>query len=347
MKILFITANGIEDAAYGGPKASIRNYKALQKYGKVDVYTIKKRSDMKSLISAFGGDFPPINKEDYRRLQIMKEENYQLVFFDGSYYGRLVDIFKDTKTVVFYHNCEHDFNKVRFGKNYSLKKFIYQCLIDKNEKYLTCRADYRIALSRRDAERIYNLYRKEIDLIVPLGIEDKFEHIETQPLEACCLLLGAVCPANIDGYKWFVDNVSPFINCKTVIAGKGFEEYRKDWQNDKVEVVGYVDSLPEVYAKASCVVIPLFSGAGMKIKTAEEIMYGKTIFGTEEAFSGFEFDIDGVAYQCDTSEEFIKQINKYLEKQETNYNENSRKIYLEKYSLSSTKKCFDKMISDM
>lgn len=37
-------------------------------------------------------------------------------------------------------------------------------------------------------------------------------------------------------------------------------------------------------------VMPIFSGSGMKVKTAEALMYGKFLIGTKEAFEGYEID---------------------------------------------------------
>lgn len=346
MKILFITANGIEDAAFGGAKASIRNYKSLKNFGNVDVYTVKRKSSIQSALSLFRGWFPPINNKDVKQLKMLSHGGYDIVFFDGSIFGKLIDIFNSTKTVVFYHNCEHDFNSVRFGNKNRLKKYLYQKSVDRNEKYITCLADYRITLSERDTERILNLYGKKADLIVPLGIEDKFTNSIESDETKVCLLLGAVCEANIAGYEWFVNNVSPFIDCQTVIAGKGFDKYKEKWKSEKVNVVGYVENLEKEYANASCVAIPLFSGGGMKVKTVEALMFGKTVFGTKEAFSGFDLCED-VTFQCDTKEEFICGINNYLSQNRPKYNGNSRKLYLNKYTIENSIKLFSKMIKDL
>ena len=347
-KILFVTANGIEDSSYGGPKGSIRNYKCLQKFGNVDVYWIKRKSSIKSFFSILQGFFPPIDKEDIKALKQALEKPYDLVFFDGSIYGKLIDVVKSCKTVVFYHNCEFDFNEVRFGAKPSLKKFVYKYLIKKEEQHITKTANYRITFSERDADRISGLYGKKVESIIPLGIEDKYQETELIEAEKTCLLLGAICEANIEGYGWFVNNVSPKLNCTTIIAGKGFEKYRELWESDKVIVKGYVDNLSDEYARATCVAIPLFSGGGMKVKTVEALMFGKTIFGTSEAFSGFDFDLKDVAYLCNDEIEFVDSINTYLSnKQETSFNLKARQVYKDKYSIDSAEDEFFRMICNL
>ena len=53
------------------------------------------------------------------------------------------------------------------------------------------------------------------------------------------------------------------------------------------------------------VIMPIFMGGGMKVKTAEALMNGKTIFGSKEAFEGYDLeDISGL-YLCEDKDAFI------------------------------------------
>lgn len=348
MNILFITSNGIDDQAYGGPKGSIRNYRALCEFGKVDIYKLSKKSTISSILSLLCGLYPPISKRDYVELQRYGNDQYDLVFFDGSIYGDWVNIFVNTKTVVFYHNCESDFNRVRFGNKHSLKERLYQRLVDNNEMIITSKSDYRVTFSERDSERLKLLYGREANLIIPLGIEDKYEaKYQNCVEEKICLLLGVVCAANVEGYSWFVHNVSPYLDCKTVIAGRGVERYKQEWERTNVSVIGYVEDLEKTYSDANCVVIPLFSGGGMKVKTVEALMFGKTIFGTEEAFSGFEDLPIDVAIICNKADEFIDRINTFLKMSDEKFNKKSRELYVNNYSVGASKKEFVRMMNDL
>lgn len=346
-KILFVTAGGIEDTHYGGVKGSIRNYLALKKYGEVIVYHIQKRSTLRSFLSLLQGYYPPIDKTDKRNLLKIKEQGVDAVFWDGSIYGNLIDIFADKKNIVFFHNCEYDYVNVRFVKRQRLRRLVYRIAIYNNERPITQKADCLIALSNRDKGRILGLY--EVDAgkiqIIPLGIEDKYQPIEpTKTDEPICLLLGALGAANTEGYQWFVDNVSPCINCKTVVAGKGYEKFREQWESEKVKVEGFVENLGEIYEKASFVAIPLWSGGGMKVKTVEAFMHGKTVFGTDEAFSGFDIDLQGVGVLCNSKAEFVDKINSYLAENNDRFNRKAREVYLANYSVQSTEKSFDQVM---
>lgn len=337
MRILFITTNGIENKEFGGAKASIRNYEAIKQFADVDVYHIKKRSNVKSLFSIMQMLYPPILKKDIKEVEKKIVANkYDLVFCDSSNLGDVVKNIKRYRVpvAVFFHNCEADYNQVRFGGKNSLKSKVYQKLIDKAEKKAVEYSDYKMVFTQRDKERIENLYNTKINAIIPIGMKDTFDITKKYKDEGYCLLLGPLGTANEEAFGWFVREVSPYINCKTVVAGKGFEIHQDDWATDKVVIKGFVEDLNELYGMASCVAIPLFSGGGMKIKTVEALMHGKYIFGTDEAFVGFELDYDEIGGLCNNSEEFITSINKFIEKDKC-HNSIARNIYEKKYSLQA------------
>ncbi|WP_022932600.1 glycosyltransferase [Treponema bryantii] len=347
MNTLFISTNGIKDTSYGGPKGSIRNYLCLKDFGTVIDYTISKKSNIRSLLSLLQGFYPPLDYSDIKKIKkILKTKKIDLVFFDGSVNGNLVSLCKNIKTVVFYHNCEKDFISVRFGNKRNIKKFIYKIIVTHNEKKITQKANCRIVFSERDKKRIESLYNKTVDLIIPLGMEDKYSTnvVQTEDtVEKYCLLFGAVCEANIEGYSWFVKKVSPFIKCNTIIAGRGFEKFKDDFESQNVKVFGFVDDFSKLYSNAAIVGIPLFSGGGMKVKTVEALMFGKKIIGTDEAFSGFNQDVVNNNMCCNTATDFVDAINTFIDSNSNKFDKRNRELFEKYYSVESSKQLFLEM----
>lgn len=346
MKILFITCNGVEDAAFGGAKASIRNYELLKKYAEVDVMTVRKRSSLASAASVLGGYFPPVSGRDLKAVRAVLDR-YDCVFFDGSHFGNIVKYVsgKGVKTICFFHNCEYDYIEVRFGPSTSLKKSVYKRLIARQEKLAARCAGINMVFTQRDAERIGGLYAVEPPRVAPLSLKDAYE--ERQPgRERECLLFGPLGQANEEAFGWFVREVSPYLRCGTRVAGKGFEVHKEDWGSRKVAVQGYVEDIAQLYADACCVAIPLLSGGGMKIKTAEALMFGKYIFGTDEAFVGYELDCGKVGGRCNTAQEFIEAVNGFLDRGRDFdfYNGYARRLYEEKYSLQASGRVFAEVL---
>lgn len=350
--ILFISCNGIEDAAFGGPKGTIRNYEALKKYGKVYPLQIVKRSNIKSLVSLFEGYYPPVSNW-YMKLikKTIREHNIDIVFFDQSFYGNLV---KEARkmgcyTIVFCHNCEADYNEIRFSKSNNLiKKIFYSRNIRIAEKKSLSSADKIAVFLKRDADRIYEMYKGFSSYIVPLGAKDKFIEFDSDISinEKYCLLLGPAYEANLEGARWFAANIAPYLKCITIIAGKGFDKHAEELKSEKIIVKGFVDDIANLYNEAFLVAIPQLIGSGMKVKTIEAMMFGKYIVGTPEAFAGFDIDLNDTAKICDTKEEFINAINQYCLVGER-FNQKSRDNYLKYYSLESCEKQFDLLMEDV
>lgn len=341
MKTLYVTHNDINDSLYGGAKASKKNYESLKMLGEVDMLYVDRKSSLRSLLGLLEGFYPPSDRARCKVLQDkIKKNDYDIVFFDGSYFGKMaVKAKKKCKVVVFFNNCEFDYIEVRFANN-SIKKKLYKKRVYEQECMCTMLADVNIVLSTRDEYRIKEVYDANNIKIVPVCLPDTAKDEPKTENSEYCLLFGPDLAANVEGYEWFIKEVSGKINCKTLVAGKGMDKYKEAWTSDKVEVIGYVDSLQDVYDKAKLVAIPLLSGAGMKIKTAEAMMYGKYIFGTDEAFVGYSMDYDRIGGLCNTADEYVAKINAFLEGREEFYNKYSREVYKDNYSQEVGMKAF-------
>jgi glycosyltransferase involved in cell wall biosynthesis len=98
-------------------------------------------------------------------------------------------------------------------------------------------------------------------------------------------------------------------------VGKGLEDVQElRGLAPNVQVVGSVDDLAEWYYRADAVIAPIFEGGGMKVKTAEALMYGRRVFGTGEALVGYEHCGPEVCLRCDSKEEYRTALAAQLER---------------------------------
>ena len=89
-------------------------------------------------------------------------------------------------------------------------------------------------------------------------------------------------------------------------------------------------------------VIPVFYGAGQKVKTAEAMMYGKTIIATSEALEGYAVDdVEGI-FRCDTVDAFVRTIRMVSSQHRSKYRKEVRKRFLEEYSYKAV---LDKVVN--
>lgn len=367
-KILYITNRLNPENKNGAYIAANRNHIHLKEiFGEeLDEYLIKKESLLKKIIDTFVfnrlDDISIKNEKEI--INKIKLNNYKYIFFDGSGYGYCIEkirnIFGKQQRIITY--C-HDINYHLFSSLYEnakrnkkiLPKIKYgKYIINSkiNETKVFNNSNMIITLNERDTKILNQIYDKKsnIEIGVTFPLKDlKIEKIRTKNKFVLLFVgVGTFLP-NIEGIEFFIKNVLLNLDVAFFIVGKDTEQYKEKWEkmNSKVKVLGTVNSLDEYYLNADAVIAPIFSGGGMKVKTAEALSYGKTIFGTKEAFEGYEVDCDKVGGLCNTAEEFIEKINKYIKFWEENdrpkFNEYSKTIFKEKYSYESSLEKFEKI----
>ena len=355
MKILFVTKQDYHGVPNGGSAGSKRNFQLLSELADVDLYHIKTRKNLFAYLSLIFMYFPGITLQHIQEInQKCKDEKYSAIFLDASLFGGIAKNIKrkfNCKVVVFFHNCESDYFKMLSKKN--IIKSLYYLYALFSERQCTKYADIIITLNRRDQKRIAEKYLSKSEYLIPVTFEDKFIKQKMNRQKQLCnepviLFVGSFFLPNYEGVKWFIENALPLISAKLQIVGKGFEKvkYELEALNDKLEVIGTVQSIEPYYTDAACVVMPIFEGSGMKVKMAEALMYGKTVFGTKEAFEGYEIDCQKAGGLCNTGEEFVTAMNQFL-KNPVYYNSYNRQIFMEKYSNSNVKTIFEEILREV
>ena len=358
-KILFITLNDIINFKSGGEYISKRNYMLLSKVLNVDLVIFNKKdytnyskltipkaknkleTFMFMLTNRFGYNY----KNEKKIIDLIYRENYKYIFLDSSLLGELCEKirkkFPNIKIITFFHNIEYNFINERAkvtNKIYYLMSFFAYMNEKKSIKY----SDKVIVLNLREKEEMKKIYKKNAEYVLPLTFEDKFdEKMIIKHKEINYLFVGSYFYANYEGVLWFILKVLPNVNGTLYIVGKDFEKIKDKLEKyERVKVIGTVKSTSDWYYSIPIVVSPIFSGAGMKTKTAEALMYGKYIFGTTEAFEGYDLDYSKIGGLCNTAAEFINSINVY-----TNYLENEEKPIFNKYSYQIFKEKYSHEVS--
>lgn len=254
--------------------------------------------------------------EEKKILKYIAEVKPDILFLDTSAMGKILKkIDPDIMKIVFFHNIESEYTKHKV-KEEGIKYLPSYLASYYNEKRAVEAADKIICLNKRDNDELYNKYGRKADGLLPISFYDRFEknRINRNISDKKLTFIGSLFPPNYKGILWFVKNVmSQLPQFELQIIGKGFESKREELECDNVKVIGTVENLEEYYYTASSIVMPIQYGDGMKVKTAEAMMYGLTIFATDEALEGYDVkDVQGI-YRCNSSDEFIKSIKEAYE----------------------------------
>lgn len=269
---------------------------------------------------------------------LKKSKNYDLVFLNTVKFGRLCR--KISKpTCVFSHNFEYSFtkqyiNSMSFSSRVLHLPMLYA--VHSNEKIAMKYASFFFPLNQRDSDAFHKFYGRKGDFLLTMSFPDRYNELERinaekNIVEPYILFVGSNFWGNTDGLFWFIENVLDKIKIKLIVAGSGMDIYRDKYPNKNVDFLGFVDNLSKIYYQATAFVLPIISGGGMKTKTAEALMYGKTIFGTKEAFEGYDFIDNTSGVLCDSAESFALNITQFLQREKCIFNSHSREIFLEHY----------------
>lgn len=289
----------------------------------------------------FRGEIVNLSKKnEIEILNFFSHNEVEYVFVNHSYYGNLMSKIKERypsiKIITFFHNVEAIFTHEAYRTTHNIGTYLGYLLTKRQEQKLIDISDKIISLNHRDSDILKSLYKRAADYIIPIAIKDKLHNQNNKNSENkfnlpdhFALFVGSNFYANIDGLKWFAKEVSPHIHIPLVVIGLGMESLKKVFSKyPKIIIIGFVEDLNLFYSKADFVISPIFKGSGMKTKTAEALMYGKSIIGTREAFEGFLIP-EGVGICCNSATEFISNYNN---NNLPIFNGNSRLLYEKLYS---------------
>lgn len=354
-KILTISFNSGQKYT-GGMQCSQRNRDSLRKiFGSdntfeyiITPYNIKKTPQVifNRIIDAFHGFMGGMNSKIQRQLLVLiRDKGITDVFIDSSLLGSFAKQvklhFPRVSVITFFHNIEIEFIKDSLTVNRDVFHWYWFPSTRYNENCAIKYSDKIIALNKRDSIALKKRYGREADYLIPISFKDKRcivdDKLKNENKKA--LFLGSYFFANVEGISWFCEKVLPYVDIELTIVGASMNKLPQSIRNNyKIKVYSDVPDLAPFFNDADFMVLPIFSGSGMKVKTAESLMNGKFILGTKEAFMGYDLTTK-CSKECNSAEDFISAIKQL--KLQTKYNHASYTTFKEQYSFEATFRIFE------
>lgn len=272
-----------------------------------------------------------------------RANDYDLVFIDRSVFGIIAKKLKESgykgKVVTFFHNLEALYFDSKISKSNPFRRIIIRCA-DRNDAFSCQYSDRIVALNQRDDIQLFERYHRHADALIPIVFRDRlrpgFQDEALTRAKPECLFMGSYFAPNNEGLLWFVKNVLPHVDIGFKVVGKGMERLKEEEDAMRgIEVHGSVPDLAPYIHEADLMILPIFKGSGMKVKTCESLMFGKNILGTDEAFEGYDADYDRIGGKCNTADDFIEKIHAFCLAPRPRFNRYSRQLFLDRYSEST------------
>lgn len=167
------------------------------------------------------------------------------------------------------------------------------------------------------------------------------------------LFFGAMArPENYLSAIWFIENVMPLLNdidIRFVVLGSKPPEELKKYENERIHITGFVDSVIPYFESSMCLVAPLVLGAGIKVKIIEALSSGMPVLTNKIGVEGIPVK-DGEQYlHCETAEEYNRYIHmiKAGEIDEERLCQNARMFIKQRYSIEDSLIRYKKRLIDL
>ena len=309
------------------------------------------RSAIKSLLknTSYHVDRFKSKKFEEKISEILLGEKYDVVILETVYLSVYIDVIRkyfSGKLVLRAHNVEHLIWE-RIAKNtfWGLKK-LYLSLLAKQlksfEQSVISRYDEIWCISAQDMQWFENQNRNQLVKLVSFGITS--QNISNKTINYQCnnlFFLGSMdWYPNQEGIVWFLDNVWEAIHQKHPdltfrIAGRNIPAQWKQFNYSGVEIVGEVESAVDFLEENGVLVVPLWSGSGVRIKIIEAMAVGKVIITTSIGLEGINAIHKKHVLLADTANEFLDAVTFCLQQPELcqEIAENARQFIRENHTI--------------
>lgn len=281
--------------------------------------------------------------------EVLKSESFDIVQLEMLYMTPYIDTirkFSKAKIILRSHNIEHLIWERITGVTLNPVKKLYL-------KYLTAKLkNYELAvmnsydgiatISPVDSS-FYTSHQCLIPVInIPFGIDkEKYPRGGVEPEFPSLFHLGAMnWTPNEEGIKWFLDNCwdmvhQKFPTLKFYLAGRMMPDWLKNLSIPNVEVVGEVADAIDFMRSKAVMIVPLFSGSGIRIKIIEGMALGKAVISTNIGAEGIDCVSGEHLLIANTPVEFLSAIERFITDQSycRLVGENARQLIEEKHNM--------------
>lgn len=260
-------------------------------------------------------------------ISLLKANKYDVVQLETLYLAPYIDVirqYSDAVITMRAHNVEFEiWERISANTKFLPKKWYLSYLTNKLKRYELDhlnKYDYLVAVSERDLRKFKALGYKNGAMSSPIGLElEKYNRsIVSKTMNDICFIGALDWIPNMEGLEWFLENVWPelssrYPDLKFHIAGRNTPESLTKLNIENVVIHGEVPDAIDFISAYSMMIVPLFSGSGMRVKILEGMALGRVVITTSLGKEGIHAEDSKQILEANTAEEFIYQISTILD----------------------------------
>ncbi|MDL2292408.1 glycosyltransferase [Acholeplasma sp. OttesenSCG-928-E16] len=253
-------------------------------------------------------------------------------------------IFNDSKII----GIEEDVSflallrKKEYEKHFIRKKLrdIQYNKLKKTEIKALDKLDLVVVNNKKDEKLLLdNNLKKEIFCLPPFFhsyLEEKYERKNNN-----IIFFGAMNrPENYLSVIYFIKNIFIKIkkeNMKFIVIGSKPPLELLNYQNEFIDILGYVPDVSPFFRESMCLVAPLVLGAGVKVKILEAMSAGLPIITNDIGIEGIDAKNECEYFHANNDDDYINSINDLLDnyKLSKEISLNAKKFIKDNYDIKS------------
>jgi glycosyltransferase involved in cell wall biosynthesis len=234
---------------------------------------------------------------------ILREEEFDIIQFEMTFMSPYLELVRQNskaKTVLRAHNIEHlIWERISESTVNPLKKIYLRHLartLKKHELSVINDFDGVAAITKNDADFFIQAGCRIPITDIPFGINlSRFHELPQDTRNISLFSIGSMnWIPNQEGIRWFLETVWPDVAkkypfLKYFIAGREMPSWLAESQYPNVEIAGEVADAVNFINEHNVMIVPLFSGSGIRIKIIEGMACSKTIISTTVGAEGIHY----------------------------------------------------------
>jgi glycosyltransferase involved in cell wall biosynthesis len=265
-----------------------------------------------------------------RRLtEILHSQDFDIVQLETVLMASYIHVIRQhskARIVLRAHNIEHQiWERLAANEKSPLKRWYLSHLSRTLKLFELTSADLAdgvAAITSRDASFFRGYCEKPV-ISLPFGINPGDYRTDSVSNEKPTLfIIGAMnWMPNAEGVGWFLRNVwidlhkkYPWLEFR--IAGREMPQWMRKLDLPNVKVLGEVEDAAAFFAGNDIMIVPLFSGSGIRVKVIEAMAYGKAVISTALGAEGIDYTNGDNILIADQACEFYEMISLCVERPE-------------------------------